>query len=44
MTKEAIKQSRKSSELVVPVDFSSLSYPVSFICDGGNIKIENCFV
>ena len=43
MTKEAVKQSRNSSEFVAPVDFSSLSYPISFVSDGGKIKIENCF-
>ena len=31
-----------ASRFVTPVDFSSLGYPVAFICDGGKIEILNC--
>jgi len=43
MTKEVIKYYHAGeTRFVTPVDFSSLSYPVAFVCDGGSIEILNC--
>ena len=44
MTKEVINYYTNGlTRFVTPVDFSSLSYPVAFVCDGGNIEVLNCY-
>ena len=43
MTKKALEINSSGEALVTPVDFSSISYPVAFISDGGKLKIDNCF-
>lgn len=44
MTKKLISDFKVGKKYFYnPVDFSSLSYPIAFVCDGEALNIENCF-
>ena len=44
MTKKVVEYFKSGrNNFVTPVDFSSLGYPVAFICDGGKLEILNCY-
>ena len=42
MTEQVIKKSFESNSYIVPVDFSSLSYPVALAALMGQVLIKNC--